>query len=476
MKTVKYLLVAVAALGLGTTAKAQDGSQNDVEAVKKLISQNPADMDKQLKPFYKANKKNADNLVAFGRAFYDAGDTARARVYANYAIDASKRKSSPAFVLLGDIAVKADEGGEAALQYEQAIMADPKEPQAYYKYALIYRKRNRAGAMAKLDELKQYRPDIDIESIKGHIAAISGDEEEAFKFYSQVPVARLDRNSLIEYGRACFFTGHFKEGLDAANQGLTIAPRNANFNRYAMMFNYELKDYEKAKYYIDRYFNHTDSAKVSDADFFYAGLILEADKDYAGAIDNYKKALAVEDASSIIGDEKILEQILNAHIANGDYPSAISHYREHFITNNAKATYKNHVRLGELYQELAKGTEDAAAKAEALKSADDTYREMGEKYTDLLEYATYMRASINSQLDPDLSQGLAKPYYEKLIELIAPKAEKTKGDIQFLTTAYHYMMYSRFLAKDIPGAKEFAGKILEINPEYAPAQQIMELK
>ena len=38
------------------------------------------------------------------------------------------------------------------------------------------------------------------------------------------------------------------------------------------------------------------------------------------------------------------------------------------------------------------------------------------------------------------------------------------------------MMYSRFLAKDIPGAKEFAGKILEINPEYAPAQQIMELK
>ncbi len=477
MKTMKYLFAMVLATGISTSAMAQDGTQADIAAVRNIINSKPADLDKQMKPFLKANKKNADNLVAFGRAFYEAGDTANARAYADLALTASKRKSAGAYVLLGDIAAKGDDGGEAALQYEQAIMAAPTEPEAYYKYALIYRKRDREGAMAKLDELKQHRSDIDIDAIKGHISSLSGDDAEAFKYYSRVPVERLERGHLVEFGRACFFTGHFKEGAAAAGQGLKIAPRNANFNRYAMMFNYELKDYEKAKQYIDRYFHHTDSAKFSDADYYYAGLIHEAVKEYPEAIADYERALKIEDENAIMEDEKILEQILNAHIANNDYPKAIGHYRHHFITNNKKPSYKNHDRLGKLYMEHAGKTEDPAVREKAMQDADQAYREMGEKYADLLEYATYMRASVNSQMDPDQSKGLAKPYYEKLIELIAPKAEKSKGDIQFLTTSYHYLMaYSYFTEKSLPKAKEFAAKILEINPGYQPAQQMMDLK
>ena len=91
-------------LGFCTSEKAQDGSKSDVDAVKKIISSKPADLDKQMKPFYKANKKNAENLLAFGRAFYEAKDTANARVYAEYALQASKNKCAPAYILLGDIA------------------------------------------------------------------------------------------------------------------------------------------------------------------------------------------------------------------------------------------------------------------------------------------------------------------------------------------------------------------------------------
>ena len=46
-----------------------------------------------------------------------------------------------------------------------------------------------------------------------------------------------------------------------------------------------------------------------------------------------------------------------------------------------------------------------------------------------------------------------------------------------LTTAWHYLMAYNFLVKnDKATAKEFAAKILEINPDYAPAQQIRDIK
>ncbi len=112
----KYLFVAALTLGFSATVMAQDGSKADVDAVKKIISSKPADLDKQMKPYNKANKKNAENLVAFGRAFYEAKDTANAKVYANNALQASKNKCAPAYILLGDICALADDGGGAAAQ------------------------------------------------------------------------------------------------------------------------------------------------------------------------------------------------------------------------------------------------------------------------------------------------------------------------------------------------------------------------
>ena len=109
-----------------------------------------------MKPFYKANKKNADNLVAFGREFLNVKDTANAKVYAEYALQASKNKCAPAFLLLGDIEAISDNGGGAAAQYEQAIYVDPKNPDAYYKYANVYRKISPAGAVALTSSTRRW--------------------------------------------------------------------------------------------------------------------------------------------------------------------------------------------------------------------------------------------------------------------------------------------------------------------------------
>jgi tetratricopeptide (TPR) repeat protein len=156
MNTKKYFLMGALLMGIGTAAMAQDGTPADVDALKSLIKSKPADMKKQVNNFYKKNKKNAENLVAFGRAFFEAKDTANAAVYARYALAATKNSCAPAYVLLGDIAAYGDDGGAAALNYEQAIYADPTIMEPYYKYALVYRKIDPQGAAAKLDQLKAH--------------------------------------------------------------------------------------------------------------------------------------------------------------------------------------------------------------------------------------------------------------------------------------------------------------------------------
>lgn len=476
MKTMKYLFVAALMTGFGATAMAQDGSKADIDAVKKIISSKAADVDKQLKPFFKANKKNAENLVAFGRAFLEVKDTANARVYANHALAASKNKCAPAYILLGDIEALGDNGGGAAAYYDQAIYADPKNRDAYYKYALVYRKIDPQGSARKLDELKQQCPDVEVDAIKGHIYYIADKIADSYDSYAKVPVQKLDKGNLIEFASVSFFTGKYDDGLKAVEQGLKLSPRNATFNRLGMMFNVEKKNYEEAAKFVDRLFNASDSLEATNTEYFYAGLTYSGLKQYDKAIEEYQKALNVQSEKNLIKPVNIIKSLADLYAEKGDHESAIKYYQE-YIAKTDNPTFNDHEGHAMLHIKHADALEDAAAKEAALMRADAVYEEMGKRFNNNLAYVLYRRANIANKLDPDQSKGLAKPHYQALIDLISPKADKEAGDIQILVTAYHYMMaYSLIQEKDTDKSKGYAAKILEIRPDYQPAIEVSNLK
>lgn len=476
MKAIKYLFTAALLAGFSTAALAQDGSKADVDAVKKIISSKPADLDKQMKPFYKANKKNADNLVAFGREFLNVKDTANAKVYAEYALQASKNKCAPAFILLGDIEAISDNGGGAASFYDQAIYADPKNPDAYYKYALVYRKIDPKGSAQKLDELKQNCPDANVDVIKAHIFMLAKDEKAAYEIYKNVDINKMDKGNLNEFARASYFTGHFEDALKACEAGLKQVPRNPTFTRLAMFSNFELKNYEAAKAYIYKYFNETDSANFSEYDHYYAANIYQAIEDNANAHQEFNKALELVSDSSMIKKWAIYQGLSNLCLKENNFEEAAAYYKQ-FLGNKPDVSFDDYEGHANLHSKHADALTDNAAKEAALKKADAVYEEMQKKYENNYEYILYKRANIANKLDSDQSKGLAKPYYQALIERIAPKAEKSNSDKQIIVIAYHYMMaYSLFTEKDTAKAKEYAAKILEINPDYKAALDVSNLK
>ena len=475
MKTIKYLAMSVLMLGMSTSVMAQEAELNAALDAIKSKAGNTAEL---VKAAQKKNKKNPEALLKLGRALYEAKDTALARSCADMANEVVKPKYSyaPAYLLLGDIEAMGTDGGKAASFYNQAIHFDPTNPVGYKKWAMVYRKISPRQSAEKLQEMKKNCPNEDVDAFTGHIYMLSNDEKAAYEAYRKADVNKLDKSYLNEFARCSYFTGHFEDALKACEAGIKLMPRNPMFNRLAMFANYELKNYDAAKGYIHKYFNETDSAKFNEYDHYYTALIYNALKDKENAYKQYDKALELVNDSSMIKRWDILKAVSDNYVEDQNFENAIKYYKD-FLEAKKNATMNDWAGLGSLYSKQSDNLEAKDAKEAALLQADGVYKDMAAKFADAQEYATYMRANINSKLDPDSKKGLAKPYYEQLAQLISAKPEKSKSDNSMLTTAYHYLMAYNFLVKnDKATAKEFAAKILAINPEYAPAIQIRDIK
>lgn len=475
MKAIKYLFTAALLTGFSSAAMAQDGTKADIDAVKKIISSKPADLDKQMKPYYKENKKNAENLVAFGREFMAAKDTANAKTYANYALQASKNKCAAAFILLGDIEAISDNGGGAAAQYEQAIYVDPKNPDAYYKYANVYRKISPSGAVAKLNELRQQRPDIAVDALAGRIYYMSNEFDKALAAYDKADKNKMEERDLSDYAMSAFFKQKYDKALEVAKFGLSKNPRHAAFNRLAFFNSTELKKYDDALTYADALFNKSDSAKFSYYDYTYYGNALIGAKQPQKAIEMYELALKQEDMDNKAKRAGVVKQLSDAYRDMEDFPNAIKHYKD-YLASMEKPTANDLAALASLHMQHGATLKDNE-QAEAFKMADETYADLAQKYENAMEYATFMRARVNGQMDPDQSKGLAKPYYEKLVELIGPKTELDATEKARLKESYHYLISYYFIQKDDKAtAKDYAAKMLVIDPENQIAKQVMDAK
>ena len=474
MKTIKYLVMGVLLAGFSATANAQEVElQAAIDAIKSKAP-NVAEL---AKTAYKKNKKNAEALMKVARAYYEQKDTAGANLFANYANEAGKPKNAyaPAFMMLGDVeAAYGTDGGKAAGYYNQAIHFDPTNPEGYKKWALVYRKISPNQAAAKLQEMKRNCPNEDIDAAIAHIYMLAGDEKQAYENYAKADVNKLDKGNLNEFVRASYFTGHFEDALKAAEAGLKLEPRNPTFNRLAMFSNYELKKYDDAKAYIHKYFNETDSAKFSEYDHFYTALIYQALEDLENMYVHYDKALELVNDSSMIKRHAILKSVSDSYLKDQQFDNAIKYYNE-FLACKPDLNSDDMEGLAKIYSKYADA--DEARKAELVGKAIDAYKAMADKFPIQSIYAAYQCATMNNKLDKTGEKGLAKPDYQKVVELLANKADRDNSENTMLKYSYHYLMSNAFIyGKNKALAKEYADKILAIDPEYAPALQIKDLK
>ena len=473
MKANTFLLTGLLLLGYSSQAKAQDGTAADVEAVRLLVGSHPDDLDKQMKPFYKKNKKNAEHLAAFARIFCDDGDTIHANTYANHALEVSKYKSAPAYVVLGDLETMADRKENAASLYDQALLVDSMYEPAYFKFADLFRKSDVAKAIAKLEELRSRQPQAAIDAYAARIYYDAKTYDKALESYDKADLTKLDSSDLRNFAMSAFVRGQAEKSLGVAKYGLSTQPRSALLNRLAFYNSVKLKKYDEGLGYGDALFNKSDSATFNYTDYACYGNAFFGTKQYDKAVEQYLKALEQDNLSNKAERTGIVKQLSDSYEKKSDFANAIKYYKE-FLDNTEHPSANDLEDYAALYVKHG-STLEGEAQTEAFKKAIEAYANLAAQHESAIEYATFMQARLNRKLDPDQTQGLAKPFYEKMAILVGSKGDLDAVDKTRMTESLLYLIsYYLFHENDKESAVGYANQLLDIDPDNEIAKEVLE--
>lgn len=471
MKALKYILAGVVTIGSYTASFAQQDVKAQVDAITKVIANNKTNLkaaEPQVKEFVKVNKKNAEALTGLGRAYLAVKDTINSKKYGEMAVKVNK-KYGDGWILLGDIEAFKDDGGAAAQQYQQAIYFDPQNPQGYIKYAWIYRGRSPQEAVEQLEQLRTIKPDYPVDAEAGHIYYLANNREKSKEYYSKVDVNKLDKSYLSEYARALLLTGDYDKCQEVASFGVKKFPKDVTLNRVAMLAYNASKKYDDAVVYAETLFNKTDSLKATDLDYTNYALALQGTKQWDKAVEMYNKAMDLVEGGQD-AKAQVVKMISDVYKEKGDFDASIAKYNE-YINMSSKPTASEINGLAALYMEQAAALAGEPQIA-AIKNAIATYGILEEKYPEQAVFANFLKAKRSELLDQDRSKALAKPYYEKVANLLEAQGDLDATDKSRLVTAYEYLAHVNVLQDNNAKALEYCDKALAINPSADIATQI----
>lgn len=474
MKRIQLFLVgAFMAVGplLGQSADAEWCA--GVAKVKALIQSNPAQATEEAELLMKGkNKKNPELVAAIAQAYLDAGKMTEAEAYVALAKKADN-KSAQVSVLEGDIAVAKKDAGTACQLYEQAIYYDAKCESAYLKYADVYKGASPQVAIEKLEQLKAIHPNsVAADKKLAEVYYLNNQFDKASEAYSRfINSPEATEDDVMKYAFALFLNHQFEKSLEITRMGLQRNSRHAAFNRLAM-YNYtDLKRYDEAQKAADAFFHASDKADFSYLDYMYFGHLLNAVKKYDEAVAQYQKALALEPSKTDLWHE-----ISNAYENGNNYTGAIGAYQKYYESLSAdKQTPDLQFQLGKLY--YGKGTQPDSlvitvpGRKVALASADSVFAVIASAVPDSY-LGNFWRARTNSALDPETTQGLAKPYYEEVATLLTGKNDPRYNSA--LIECYSYLGYYYLVANKLPESKDYWNKILAIDPANATAKRALD--
>ena len=449
MKAIKYFVAGALMLSIAAPSMAQD-VKSQVDAITKVVVDAKGDVvatKAPVKAFMKLNKKNAEALAGLGRAFLAAKNFEQAKVYADQAMKVGKTCAA-GYVLRGDIASAEDDGGMAASYYEMATQQAPQDPTAYVKYARVYQKVDPKGAVAMLEKLRTVKPDYPVDAAAGYMYSSNNQLKSAMNYYDKVSnAASLEDYILFDYASTAYVLEQYDKALTLSQTGIQKYPHYGSFNRIALYSSDKQKQYEAAVGYGKQLFAATDTIKYTPNDYiFYADALVNTGN-VAAAVEAYKHLPEVD------ADNKEYNKFIAQAYAKGKmFTEAVAAYEQYLKDKGEEVTYKE-------YDDFA-----------------DIYGLIAEKFDYAAIYAVSKQATAYYQINPDLKVGLALPYYQKLIQLIEAKDDKTAADTKKLATAYQYLAVHYIQNDKVAEAKQWASKLLEVRPDDETGKQIMDLK
>ena len=452
-------------IALSVPALAQDVDyKTALQPIQKALESNSPEAADLAKKYQKTYKKDAKALVALGQTYFGVKKYDEAKAIGESMINNKKfANCGDAYILLGDVAVaEAQDGdaGPAATMYETAISVDPKNKTAYERYATVNRNAAPEEAIRMLQEYKKIDPTYQVE-----IADLYYNQnrfQDAIDWYKKGDASNYSFTDFSKWAYSNFFRADYKDALAVAKQGLAKYNNNVDLTRAALYSSVETNDFANAVNYGKVLF---DSTKAPTAmDYSYLGSAQLGVKDYQNAITSLNKALEMEPKNL-----KPMGKISQAYMGLGDENKALE-YSQKYLEKEENPGYSDYSNLADIYTKKgdnAKGAE----KNDWYNKAIGVWELMATKAPSIADIAYYMELQIADNQLKDKSK--VNELYQKIITTDENKTDLSSNSKLILTAAYLNEAINYNNTKQPEKAKEYAEKVLKIDPNNATAKQIL---
>ena len=437
---------AKSALGMAAAGKAALVKGNTSEAESKF---NDA--------LKRSRSKDGEVLQVIGSAYLHTDKNMNKAVeYLNKAVNVLKSNKAEAYVMLGDAYLKQNKGGEAMTAYENAIRENSKYALGHLrKGQLSVRSRNYNDAQSSYQAIIAMDPNYapayrDL----GELYYFVGKYDQALENYKKyVSLAEDTPETKAVYASFLFLTKDYDGTIKEAQEVLKKDPNNLVMKRLLAYSYYETKQDDKALTAIQDYFKTAPANKLIASDYEYQGKILvRADKGNE-ALTSFNRALELDSTRADLRND--MAQIYEKQ---NNYPKAISLYRDKM--KRGKPTNTDYYYLASLYDD-----------SKQYRQADSLYTLITVNNPTFAN-AYLWRARANANLDPESKAGLAKPHYEKYIELASEDKEKNKSG---LVEANYYLAYYNYIKNDKAKAAAYLKEVRTLDPGNVQAKTLNDV-
>jgi tetratricopeptide (TPR) repeat protein len=360
------------------------------------------------------------------------------------------------YVFLGDAYVGLVDGGNALSNYEKAIELDKKYILGNLKLGETWvRIKNNDEAMTSFQNV------LKLDSTYAPVYKDLGElyfqmrqypkAKEAYKRYIELSEYNMDAK--IRYAQFLYLSNDYQNAVSEINTILKTDTSNIVIYRLLGYSSYETGDFKGGVAAMEKFFSKANPKKIIPSDYDnYVKLLLKEGKDSL-AINTLKKAIQLDSSKT-----ELYTTLAELYTKDKRYKEAAATYGTK-IKNSKKVSIQDYHKMGtSLYF------------ASDFAKADSAFLKVTEMNPDF-QGGYLWRAKCNSQIDHESLKGLAKPYYEKFIELATPETAKYKTD---LISAYKYLGYYYFLQKNKEQARHFYLKVKELDPNDKQMNDVLK--
>jgi tetratricopeptide (TPR) repeat protein len=421
--------------------------------------------------------KNKDTEVLYriaqGYTMFDYNDPVSAIEVLTKAMERDKKRVD-LYLMRGDAFLMQNDGSRANTDYDEAIRLAPTSAKGYIRSGkVLIRARNYNGA------LELYKKGIEIDPTYtpayrelGWLYYLAGRYKEAidaYRKYIEKSDAGLDAK--YQFAAFLFLNKDYMEAIDILRE-LDKVMNYAPIHRLLGYSYYEIKQCDDAAAQMEQFFKESAQAKVLSKDYEYLGksyLCKPVGADTTKAIQNLTKFSQMDTTKA----EKTLTDLAEMFYKQKKYTKSAEIYEELIKTKkdvNSNAFFK----LGLSYY---------FAKTEATNIlADTTFSKLLQLVPSSTQ-ANLFKARAKVRLDPTstnlkesgAAKFLAKPYYEKFLELMDKQQDKTKFTKDLVEACWFLSNYYLNGMKDKVKAEEMWTKALTYDPTNAQVTDILNV-